>query len=213
MTTTNPRRQRHALVTRWFRSLRGVVMAMAIVTLGFIGTTAISGTAGAAQFAFHLHVDAYSVTNNCEDWDWTTSGYGRCTAQPGLRGFPANGLGGNMIVRWCTAPTNCTDVGTRTLPLPAGDSRWMVVCLRIGQTSCDPGNWLVGAVRGVNGPFTVMEGRYDNHLVNRSGTGAVESQGGPLFLYVGYAGRVALGSGHFAKGGYVFGLRGQLDVS
>ena len=61
-----------------------------------------------------------------------------------------------------------------------------------------------------NGPFTVMEGKYNGHPVKPSGTGAVESQGGPMFLYVGYWGRVGMVNGH--TNGYVFGLRGHLDI-
>ena len=135
--------------------------------------------------------------------------YGECTAKPGLLGFPNPGLTDVTLVRWCTAATNCTKIGNKDLALPSGYSRWMVFC-PIAGSGCDTYNWLVGAVRTPNGPFTVMEGKYNGHPVKPSGTGAVESQGGPMFLYVGCWGRVGMVNGH--TNGYVFGLRGHLDI-
>jgi hypothetical protein len=217
MTSTNHRVRRNALMTRWFKPLRCIVVAMAIVTFGFAGAAVTSSTAWATPTSFHLHANAYSTYDNCADWDWTTSGTGKCVAQTQLPGFRPF-FSSKVVIRWCTASTNCTDVGNKALTLPAGDSRWMLICsvgpgtVVGGNVPCDRGNWLVGAVRGVNGPFTVMEGQHDERPVGRSGTGAVESPGGPLFLYIGWWGRVGLPNGGHANG-YVFGLRGHLDIA
>jgi hypothetical protein len=200
---------RGALIKRRISPVGAIIMAVAIVVSSFAGATVVAGTAGANQTYFHLHVDSYTESYNCADWEWTTGSYGQCTAKPGLRGFPNPLLTDVTLVRWCTAATNCTKVGNTDLALPSGYSRWMVFCPVAGP-HCDTYNWLLGAVRTPNGPFTVMEGEYNGHPVKPSGTGAVESQGGPLFLYIGYWGRVGLRTGQ--ANGYVFGLRGHLDI-
>jgi hypothetical protein len=186
-------------------------LAIAVLLSSFAGALVVPAVAGAAQTYFHIHSDAYSSSHNCSNWEWSSS-YGVCLAGTGTTPAPGPFGRGDIIIRWCTAATNCTDVGNKQLTLPSGYSRWMLVCKREGQYECNQ-NWLVGAVRTPNGPFTVMEGKYGNRTVKPSSpTGAVEGHGGPLFLFVGYWGRVHLGSGNYAHG-YVFGLRGHLDVA
>ena len=144
--TASMRVERGALIKRWISPVGAIVMVVAIVVSSFAGATVVTGTAGANQTFFHLHVDSYTQSHNCGDWEWTAGSYGECTAKPGLRGFSNPGLTDVTLVRWCTAATNCTKIGNKDLALPSGYSRWMVFC-PIAGSGCDTYNWLVGAVR------------------------------------------------------------------
>jgi hypothetical protein len=91
--------------------------------------------------------------------------------------------------------------------MPSGYSRWFKVT-RLSGTSRS--SWLGGAVKMPNGPFTVLTGDVNGLPVRPDNPhAAVEQAGGPLFLWVGYWGRV--GKDGYAYHGYVFGLRGYLD--
>ncbi len=66
-------------------------------------------------------------------------------------------------------------------------------------------SWIYGAVKMPNGPFVVLAGFIRGQpVVAQDPNKPVESDGGPLFLYVGHHG------GSKVSQEYVFGFRGYL---
>ncbi len=180
-----------------------------------IGFVALAGplapaAASAAPFRFHVHMDAYGTQGpgyNCSISEWSST-------MASCGGFGHNGNAGSAgafdnfdTVRWCNGSASCGSfVGTKAA-LPAGYSRWMELC-----ATSDCRSNLIGAVRMPDGPFLVVEGTVDGRaVVRQSESKGVESDGGPLFLYVGYHGSISNGGGVPASQGYVFGFRGYLQ--
>jgi hypothetical protein len=83
--------------------------------------------------------------------------------------------------------------------LPPGYSRELLLDNTLGD-------WLYGGVKMPNGPFVVLAGYVKGQPVSpQDPNKGVESDGGPLFLYVGYHG------GGVNSREYVFGFRGYIQ--
>jgi hypothetical protein len=201
------------------------VLGLAVVAALAPAASSAGQQATTAQHKFHAHVDAYTVLHSCVGvWN---DARGACSgvSNNGNNGS-ANGFHGDIRIRWCAnGDSYCSD---QFAMLPAGHNvhmphdydRWMFICRRADGNDCH--NYLVGAVKMPNGPFAVVAGRIDGHTVMPTSTdqSKVEHQGGPLFLYVGYHGKVHLYTGavlnpwtHINQSyfyGYVFGFRGWL---
>jgi hypothetical protein len=184
-------------------------LALALVAL-IVAMTAIASTATASSRYFHTHIDAYSQTRNCGYSEWSSplaycNGYAAPTTNAGAIAY-------SIGVSWCdgSLASACLGQTHTSLTLPPGYSRWMKVCRLVGNSECQ--DYLLGAVKMPNGPFSVMAGSFEGKSVKPSNpNGAVESPGGPLFLWVGFHSYLSQGGGVPAKTGYVFGLRGHLE--
>jgi hypothetical protein len=173
-------------------------------------TTVLSAPASAAPHFFHSHIDAYSATLNCgpvgsgneDEWSYHR---GNCEGWAGVGGA-AVPFDQKVRIEWSSDASSTPLLGV-SLTMPSGYSRWFKAT-RVSGTSRT--SWIGGAVKMPNGPFTVLTGDVNGVPVRADNpNGAVEQAGGPLFLWVGYWGRVGVDGR--AYHGYVFGLRGYLD--
>jgi hypothetical protein len=191
-------------------TLRLPVRVLVGLTALVATTTLVTAPASAAPHHFHSHIDAYSPDANCgpvasgntNEWSYHR---GNCQGWAGIGG---NAVPFDQTVRieWST-DANSTQLLGVSLTMPPGYSRWFKAS-RVAGTSRT--SWIGGAVRMPNGPFTVLTGHVNGQPVHPDNpNGTVEQVGGPLFLWVGYWGRV--GKDGVAYQGYVFGLRGYLD--
>jgi hypothetical protein len=192
------------------QTTRRVVVVLAIMT-GVILSTA--GAAGATTtLKFHAHIDAYGLPGfGCiAKFDAPNAG---CVGE-GYNGNAGTSMFvGKVQVGWCDLGPPCSagkfalgrswfapETALPRPPMPSGYSRMMDV-----QSANGRSNWLYGAVRLPNGPFVVLAGMVDGHsVVAQDPNKAVESDGGPLFLYVGWHGQVD------KNYEYVLGFRGYL---
>lgn len=188
--------------TRSGRILVGLTVAFASVTL-------FASPVSAAPHYLHSHIDAYSATLNCgrigssneNEWSYHR---GDCH---GWAGYGGNALpfDQKVHIEWSSDASSTHLLGV-SLPMPAGYSRWFKASRATGSSV----DWIGGAVKMPNGPFSVLTGRINGVAVRADNPhGGVEQVGGPLFLWVGYWGRVSVGD--YAHHGYVFGLRGYID--
>ncbi len=179
-------------------------MALAVVLTGFLST---AGAAGAATtIKFHAHVDAYGAPGlGCGAAVWSSDLAG-CAANAGNGNAGTTPIAGKVGVGWCDpARRNCAHTEARfansriTKPaLPPGYSREMLFENTFGD-------WIYGGVKMPNGPFVVLAGFIKGQpVVAQDPNKGVESDGGPLFLYVGHHG------GGVNSQEYVFGFRGYL---
>ncbi|MDQ1360536.1 MAG: hypothetical protein QOJ44_913 [Acidimicrobiaceae bacterium] len=187
------------------RALRRVLIALTAVLMGVLS---IAGTAGATTSKFHAHVDAYGDKKGCRT-EWS-SHYGACS------GYANDGNAGTSLhirgldILWCDIPAsiNCstlfnslfTQSGIPKPAMPPGYTREMLLDTR--------DRWIYGAVKKPNGPMLVLGGfMVGKPIVGQDRNKAVESDGGPLFLYVGYHGQGPTYATYYE---YVFGFRGYL---
>jgi hypothetical protein len=182
------------------RVAANVVVGLAVL-IGGIG--ALPGVASAGEYKFHAHMNFYAKPA-CSGFTWSNAaglceGRGEYVNDSSGQSFPFQGANIPITVSWAPAnqPEKC---GHK--PMPAGYDRWMKV-------STSDGYWLCGAVKSwesPNGVFAVVGGVINGGaVIPTSSTGASETRGGPLFLWVGYHGQDPWGHG------YVFGLRGYLN--
>jgi hypothetical protein len=186
------------------------VRVLVSLTVLFTATTLLSAPASAAPHFFHSHIDAYSPDSNCgrvgssneNEWSYHR---GHCQGYAGVGGNAAP-FDRTVRIEWSSDASSTPLLGV-SLTMPSGYSRWFKATQVTGTSSS---TWIGGAVKMPNGPFTVLTGSVNGQPVRADNPhGAVEQVGGPLFLWVGYHGRV--GKDGYAYHGYVFGLRGYLD--
>jgi hypothetical protein len=189
------------------RALRKILVVSAVVLTGLLS---IAGPADATTTKFHAHVDAYGDRLGCRT-EWSAN-YGACTARA------TDGNAGTALhireldILWCDSPasSNCstlfnslfTQSGIPKPALPPGYTREMLL-------DAGPDRWIYGVAKKPNGPMLVLGGFIlRQRIVAQDPNRPVESNGGPLFLYVGYHGE---GSTHATFHEYVFGFRGYLN--
>ena len=170
-------------------TLRKVLPGIALVATALALQPAV---ASAAPFKFHVHMDAYGKGNNynCGMSEWSsTLAFCGGTGQDGNAGS-AGPFRGYDYVGWCNGTSDCASIIGAKVALPDGYSRWMELC-----SGADCRDKLIGAVRMPNGPFLVVGGKVDGREVARQHESkGVESDGGPLFLHVGYHGFINRGA-------------------
>jgi hypothetical protein len=184
------------------------LVALAIMT-GLLFLT--TGAAGATTtLKFHAHIDAYGQpTLGCGPAEWSSSlagcagsGYDGNAGTSPFKGKVGVGWCDNGRDRDCAAVLKSRFENSRTTrpALPAGYSREMTL------EDVTYGSWIYGAVKMPNGPFVVLAGFIrGQRVVAQDPNKPVESDGGPLFLYVGHHG------GGVNSQEYVFGFRGYLN--
>jgi hypothetical protein len=182
------------------RALAGVAIVMGLI-LSTAGVAAATTT-----LKFHAHMDAYGQTTLGCGGEWKSS-FAQCIGNVVNGNSGTSQFNGHATVSWCDGTSNCTFVsdslfgqsGIARPALPSGYSRGMVLM------NSNSGNWIYGAVKMPNGPFVVLAGVINgNRVVAQDLKKGVESDGGPLFLYVGHHGVAG------DKQEYVFGFRGYL---
>ena len=187
------------------RITRRVLTALAIMTGLLLSTAGAAGAAPTTKY-LHAHINAYgSDIGGCGTSEWSSySGWCGGSGESGGAGSP---FIGSVRVSWCDpGPSACKKdfnaffANSRiTKPaLPPGYSREMLLENTLGE-------WVYGGVKMPNGPFVVLVGSILRQpVVAEDPNKGVESDGGPLFLYVGYHG------GSASNREYVFGFRGYL---
>lgn len=206
-TLKRPKARKEELLTRILTMIKKVLPGIALVAMALAMQP--MGASAAAPFKFHVHMDSYGKGNgyNCGNSEWSSTlascgGFGH-NGNAGSAG-PFNGYD---YVGWCNGSPDCAGIIGAKTALPEGYSRWMELC-----SGADCRDKLIGAVRMPNGPFLVVGGRVDGKDVARQDENkGVETDGGPLFLYVGFNGYINNGGGVPASHGYVFGLRGYIQ--
>lgn len=191
------------------RLLRKALPALALVVM--VLAVQVATASAEPPLKFHLHLNSYAKGNgyNCGISEWSST-----VATCGGSGQNGNaGTAGSFrtfdYVSWCNGDPFCASLIGGKEALPHGYTRWMKIC---GLSGNDCGSWLIGAVKMPNGPFLVLQGKVDGKAVARQSDGKrEETDGGPLFLYVGFHGSINNGGGVPASNGYVFGFRGYLN--
>jgi hypothetical protein len=193
------------------RTVGIVVAALALVAV--VAPSAWPGIQRATSHErrFHAHINAYYKHEGCGG-EWGRAAVS-CIGQTEDNGL-IGGFDQRVSISWCapggawhgsSQPCGTTPDGTQHT-LPHGYDRWMML-------DRNRQNYLLGAVKWPNGPFAVVTGVIDKHHVTATSTdqSKVEHQGGPLYLYVGYHGKVDSGNHLVPSEGYVFGFRGWLN--
>ena len=169
-----------------------------------LSLAAVTGALAAQsqELDFLLHVDANGPRSNCGSAVWSSPNaycYGFSSGSGKSFGMAAK----SVDVQWCSPEKDCF-IGAN-YSMKDGYSRWMKVC-QLSANACK--NWILGAVKMPNGPFSVVAGQLDGKaILPDGGRGNISRLGGPLNLIVHSTGSVANGNG------YTFGFVGMLRTA